>query len=414
MDDHELLREFASNHSESAFAEVVDRHINHVYTTAVRLVGDHAQAQDVVQAVFITLARQAGALQHSRALGGWLYRVTCNCAKDAWRAEQRRRRREAEAMRIAELNETAPAWEAVAPLLDEALGKLKSGEQNAVVLRFFEGKSLRETGAELGLSEDAAQKRIARALEKMRAHFARGGVTVAAGALALVLTARSSEAAPTGLAARVTGPSLAGAGEVGAGAILARILFMSTKIKVLTAVIIFALITAFFAIKLIHPASSATPSTTLVTTKFIKNPFPDMPRAIELPVVAAVPAKAEATTAPAESSDPRANLDTAILEAIHVLESNDMATLFKEFSLPHAVKELPPGMTIEHLIQEKQLDPHAPQQMATMLVALQSIQGQTPAVSDDGNTATYEALLADGSKKPVILKKQDGLWYLDM
>jgi RNA polymerase sigma factor (sigma-70 family) len=425
MDDHELLREFATNQAESAFAELVARHVNHVYTTAVRLVGDHAQAQDVVQAVFISLARQAGALQHSRALGGWLYRVTCNCAKDAWRSEQRRRRREAEAMRIAELNESAPAWEAVAPLLDEALGKLKSGEQNAVVLRFFEGKSLRETGAELGLSEDAAQKRIVRALEKMRAHFARGGVTVAIGALSAVMATNTCKAAPMGLAARVTGPSLAGAGEVGAGSILTRILFMSTKTKVLTAVIVVALVIVVIGIKLAQPQAAVIAPGDSAIAKVATNLSSNKTPAVELPKAPAVPAHAETVAAAAgadpPSDDPQADLKTAIPELVRLVEANDWLGVYKAYTPPDRLdpKELQTLEKVQKMLDKQLSTPQAQLQLQmqheSAVSAWEALETQTPTYNATGDEATYLFTTPDYPgptvSESMTFIKINGKWY---
>jgi len=294
MDDHQLLRDYVERQSEAAFAELVARHVNLVYGTARRVVGDSAAAQDVVQAVFIHLAQKAWTVRDGRALPGWLYRAAYRTALDAVRGEQRRRQRETAAMKLAEINASEDAtWEKLAPLLDEAMQHLNRAEQDAVLFRFFEGKTMRETGAALGTSEAAAQMRVNRALEKMRTHFARGGVTVAAGALALILSARHSEAAPMGLAARVTGPALAGAEGVGSASIIAKILFMSTKTKVLAAVVIVALVIAFFGVKQAHSPAPATLPSILTVAKVAANP-PDKPRAVALPVVAAVPAGSSA------------------------------------------------------------------------------------------------------------------------
>ena len=216
MDDHELLQEYVQRQSEQAFAELVGRHVNLVYSTAARLAGEPHLAQDVAQAVFLQLARKAGSVRNGRALGSWLYRVTHAATVDALRSERRRRIREREAMSRSERNADAPAaWASVGPLLDEAMRRLKPAEMDAVVLRFFEGKSLREVGNALALSEDGAQKRVGRALEKMRVFFARRGVTATAAALTTVISTNSVQAAPAGLAEKVTASSLAGAGSAG-------------------------------------------------------------------------------------------------------------------------------------------------------------------------------------------------------
>ena len=142
-----MLREYAEGRSEKAFAELVARYVNLVYSTARRMVHEAALAEDVTQSVFIQLARKAPTVREGNALPGWLYRVTHCQAANALRAERARRRRETEALHRAELNpEPAPAWESIAPGLDEAMKTLSAADQNAVVLRFFQERSWREVG----------------------------------------------------------------------------------------------------------------------------------------------------------------------------------------------------------------------------------------------------------------------------
>ncbi len=218
MQDRDLLREYVLNRSEAAFAELVARHINMVFAAARRVVSDEHLAKDITQNTFIHLARNASSVRNGDALGGWLYRVTCNMATSAVRSEHRRREREHTAMSLAELHQPdAAAWSAISPMLEEAMRRLSADEQDAVVLRYFEGKSLREVGLALNLSDDAAQKRVSRALEKIRAHFARRGITTSVVVLVGLLGAHSVHAAPVGLATGVAGGALAGS-AVGAGA----------------------------------------------------------------------------------------------------------------------------------------------------------------------------------------------------
>src|SRR5262245_55202324 len=139
MDDRALLDAYVERRSEQAFAELVSRHVNLVYATALRLVREPHAAQDVVQTVFIQLAGQAWRVRGANTIPGWLYRATCRAALVALRGESRRRRRETEAMKLADHNEPAgTTWENLAPLLDEALQRLNRVEQNAIVLRYFE------------------------------------------------------------------------------------------------------------------------------------------------------------------------------------------------------------------------------------------------------------------------------------
>ena len=236
MDDRSLLREYLERQSEQAFAELVARHVNLVYATALRVVGEAQTAQDVAQAVFIHLARKARRVRAGNALPGWLYRVTYRVAANALRTERRRREREIEALMRAELNsDSQRTWAALEPLLDEAVHRLSQTEQNAVVLRFFEGKSLREVGRALALSEDAVQKRISRAVEKLRTYFARRGLTASSAAIGAALLAHSAQTAPAGLAAGLANGSLAAASGTAAAALtglIARVVLSKAKIAI--------------------------------------------------------------------------------------------------------------------------------------------------------------------------------------
>jgi RNA polymerase sigma factor (sigma-70 family) len=218
MDDLELLREYVERQSEQAFAELVGRHVDIVYSTALRLVGDADLAKDVAQLAFTDLARQAKARAHIHLVAGWLYRRVRYAALDLLKSDRRRREREKAAMQLTELNSEGPSvWQDVAPLLEDAMSRLGRAEQDIVVLRFFQNKSLREVGRALGLTEDAARMRVSRALEKLRAFFHRKGVKVSLAVLAPALAANAVQAAPPGLAATLTAASLAAGSAAGAG-----------------------------------------------------------------------------------------------------------------------------------------------------------------------------------------------------
>ncbi len=245
MDDRELLRDYVEYHSEQAFSELVRRHVNLVFGTAQRIVRDAAAAQDIVQAVFIRLANKAWTIRDGNALASWLYRATYNEACNAVRKESRRRQHETEAMIFADDEVATPAaWERLGPLVDEAMQRLSRVEQTAVVLRYFEGKSMEETGAALGTTEAAARMRLSRAMEKIRKHFARGGVTIGASALVLAFSTHACKAAPAALAASVAHTSLAGAGSASLAQTLWRIFTMSTKSKVILTALVMAVAAA--------------------------------------------------------------------------------------------------------------------------------------------------------------------------
>ena len=203
--DMTLVREFAANQSEPAFAALVERHIALIHSAALRQVGDAHLAEEITQAVFIILARKAASLGTKTILSAWLYRTTRYAASDALKARRRRQAREQEAYMQSTLNEPhEDAWAQLAPLLDDALAKLGETDRTALVLRFFENKTAREIAGALRMEEAAAQKRVARALEKLRATFVKRGVALTATAIAGAVAANSVQAAPAGLAVKVS------------------------------------------------------------------------------------------------------------------------------------------------------------------------------------------------------------------
>jgi len=204
-DDMELVREFATRRSDAAFETLVSRHLNLVYSVALRQVRDPHLAQEVAQAVFIILARKAGSLGSKTILSGWLFRTAQYTSADALKIQRRRQHREQEAYMQSILNEPeSEAWAQIAPLLDAAMLRLGEKDRNAIVLRFFENKNLREVGAALGASEDSARVRINRALEKLRKFFTKRGVMLSAAVIATAVSANSVQAAPMGLAATIS------------------------------------------------------------------------------------------------------------------------------------------------------------------------------------------------------------------
>jgi RNA polymerase sigma factor (sigma-70 family) len=239
MNDRELLQRYTASRCEAAFTELVKRYVDLVYSAALRQVrGDAHLAHDVTQAVFIDLARKAPSLSERTLLAGWLYASTRYAACKSVRSETRWHTREQEANTMQELSSDStaePAWEQLRPVLDAAMHQLTERDRHAVLLRFFEGRSLAEVGVNLGLSEDAARKRVGRALDKLRELLARQGVTSTAAVLAAMLSGHAVAAAPVGLAASIAGTALASAGtSAGAGLTFLKLMTM-TKIK--TAVI---------------------------------------------------------------------------------------------------------------------------------------------------------------------------------
>jgi uncharacterized protein (TIGR03435 family) len=205
LDDIALVKQFAENGSEPAFAEIVSRHVNLVYSAARRKVGDAHAAQEISQAVFIILARKAKSLGAKTVLSGWLYQTARLTAANYLRGEIRRQKRDQEAFMQSTLNEhESQVWLQIAPVLDDALSKLGAKDRDAIVLRFFENKSLGEVGAAMNTSEDAAKMRVNRALEKLRKLFTKRGVVLSGVIIAGAVSAHSVQAAPVALAKSVT------------------------------------------------------------------------------------------------------------------------------------------------------------------------------------------------------------------
>ena len=201
--DLDLLGQFARDKSQDAFTALVERHLNLVYSAALRQVRSPQLAEEVSQSVFTNLAGHAAKLSPDTILTAWLYHLTRQMAVDVVRREARRKAREQIAFQMSDLNDTSTNWTHIEPLFDEAMHALDDIDRTAILLRYFENKSLREVGEALGASEDAAQKRVSRAVERLREFFTKRKVAVGAGGLAALVSSNAIQAAPTGLAAIV-------------------------------------------------------------------------------------------------------------------------------------------------------------------------------------------------------------------
>ena len=204
--DQQLLRDYADHRSEPAFTELVQRYIDLVYSAAFRMTGEAHSAKDVTQAVFLALAQSASKLTHHPVLSGWLHTTARNLAAKNVRTTVRRQNHEQEAAAMNQLLSTAPdaSWEEIAPHLDAALGELSEPDRDVVLLRYFQKKTAAEIAHVLGVSDEAAQKRVTRAVERLRRFFAERGITVGASGLVVAISANAVQAAPVGLAVTIS------------------------------------------------------------------------------------------------------------------------------------------------------------------------------------------------------------------
>ena len=262
--DLQLLARYTRDGVEEAFAELARRHLGLVYSAALRQVRSPQLAEEVAQSAFTDLARNASKLKPDTILTAWLYQVARRTAIDAVRREARRQLREQIATEMNAMNATTADWTHVEPLLDDAMSALEETDRAAVLLRYFENKSLREVGQALGTSDDAAQKRVSRAVERLREFFSKRGVTVGASGLVVLISANAVKAAPAGMAAAIsTAVLLAALGisaSAGAGATTGffGLLVQAVRTKIVPgfATAILVVVGTFVAFRLVHRADS--------------------------------------------------------------------------------------------------------------------------------------------------------------
>jgi RNA polymerase sigma factor (sigma-70 family) len=248
-EDSALLTEFLRHGSEAAFRQVVERHLNLVYSCAMRIVnGDAHLAQDVAQVVFLNLARKAASLPPNCVLAGWLHRDTRFTSLEVLRKERRRVEREREAATMYEVDTAGPEvdWSDLRPMLDEVLDELDDDARHALLLRIFEQQSLARVGAALGLAEDSVRKRVSRALDQLRGVLGKRGIHSTTDALVETLGSRAVTVAPAGLLAMVVASVLTGATTATASAAGSSLvqLMLSSKVKLgLGALVLASLLT---------------------------------------------------------------------------------------------------------------------------------------------------------------------------
>ena len=244
MEDAELLSRYAESHSEEAMREFVQRYINLVYSAALRQIGDPHLAQDVAQTVFVALASKASAIARHPVPAAWLYTSTHFAAAKMIRSEKRRKAREQTSQTMDTQSDSSTSempWENLRLVLDEVMHDLSELDRQAVLLRFFESHSLAVIGSRLGLSEDAAQKRVERALAKLRTLLARRGATSTSAAVATALSANAITTAPSGLATAVASAASAEAAAIASSTATAALMNMTTLQKTITAAVLIGL-----------------------------------------------------------------------------------------------------------------------------------------------------------------------------
>lgn len=270
--DASLLRDFANHRSERAFAELVGRHLDLVHTAALRMTGDRHLAEDVSQGVFVALAKQAGSLADHPVLSGWLHRTTRNIAVQMIRVETSRRHREQQAAVMNEPTATDAPWKEIVPHLDAALAELGDSDRDAVLLRYFENKSANHMAVILGISAGAAQKRVSRAVERLRENFAKRGITAGAAGLAGLISANAVQAAPVGLAVAISGTVSAGTALAAIGT---KIIAMTTIQKLIAGAAVVAIIAGTAGYQTLGNKRKATVS----VTSSVQNPSATKPHA---------------------------------------------------------------------------------------------------------------------------------------
>ena len=265
MTDSQLLSEFVQTRSADAFAGIVGRYVDLVYVTARRMVGNEHLAQDVAQATFLVLVRKAKGVE-ARRLPGWLVNATRLSAREAMRSKLCRDKHEGRAAQMRSVvvlpSVDEPTAQQMTPLLDEALARLNETDRTAVVMRFLQGMSFPEVGAAMGSSEEAARKRVERAVEKLRAAFMKGGIAPSVGGLMVVLAAHQAQAAPAGLAGLISATAVSGA--AGTSEVLAKGVIAAMKwasIKFAAAMVVVTILVGGIGVEVVRRTTAAAPQT---------------------------------------------------------------------------------------------------------------------------------------------------------
>jgi RNA polymerase sigma factor (sigma-70 family) len=239
--DRELLEDYVLRHSEPAFAALVSKHVDLVYSAALRVARQPELAEDVTQKTFAAFARSASRLVRHPVPAGWLHKTATNLAADAVRSEIRRRNREQEAAMIMQnppfKDDDEAIWSELSRCLDAELASLRDDERNALFLRYFEGRTVKEIALRVGAGEEAVQKRISRALQRLRIRLAGRGLAAGVETLGICLATKAVSVAPTGLAASVSKAALS-ISAVSPGSSFLKLILMTSAQKKLTALVV--------------------------------------------------------------------------------------------------------------------------------------------------------------------------------
>jgi len=430
--DLQLLERYTRHQAEEAFAELVRRRINLVYSAALRQVRVPQLAEEVAFSTFADLARAASRLAPDTVVVAWLYQVARRTAIDVVRREASRQAREQVATEISAMNAPAAPWTEIEPLLDEAMHALDEADRTALLLRYFENKSLREVGLTLGTGEDAARKRVDRAVERLRGWFARRGVTTGVGGIGALISAHAVQAAPAGLAGSIAAATPPAAGALVSatlaadtsqgwlGLLLAPIVAMTTatKITIALALIVAAAVPAYY-----HLQPAAAPELKIAApgkppvAPALPEPSPEPVGPIEPPPAGPAPALDPAAVAAAlaalnqqAGADPRAGLNSYLLDILRLAVANDYQTLAQNYLNP---KTPPPGASPELAAQYNKTDSPGARQMlqtfaATLATAIEL--GAVPEISADGSRASIQA--TPDATTALILTQSGGTWHI--
>jgi RNA polymerase sigma factor (sigma-70 family) len=265
--DRQLLDDFATGHSEAAFAALVARHGPMVLRVCRRVLSHEQDAEDAFQATFLVLAGNAGSIRNRDTVGDWLHGVAYRTALNTKRGTARRRSHEARLRAVAP-QAASPLWDDVQAVLDEEILRLPPCFRKAFVLCVLEGKSGPEVAAELGCKEGTVKSRVNRARRLLQQQLARRGIQLAALLGTLAIAERAGRASlPHTLAQATVGFGLLVAvGEPAAAVIpppvaqvaagVTRAMFL-TKAKIVTAALLALTLIATSACVLAHQALAA-------------------------------------------------------------------------------------------------------------------------------------------------------------